>query len=287
MSIQHKCNKHIYVYKKSKTAYWDYKPQTSCKYKHVFIFIHGFRGTHNGFDKIISQLYQCRIVAMDLPGFGLSERLPEKHNIKNYVQYIKYFIENLALKDLPILVGHSFGSIICSHFAVEYPNAISKLILINPIAKLANKGLDRLFIKGLKKIFNLEKYFPRFIYLLLINKFIIRILSEYMTFTKDKNLRKAIQKKHVESFSKFTSTKGLIEVFEISTQKNVMEVANKVLNKTLLILGENDNISPINEQIKLSSIIKNSNLKIISNVGHLIHYEAPQKAAFLISQFIL
>ena len=119
-----------------KIHYWEYhedKPQT-------LILIHGFRGTHHGLAKIAEQLSDYHLIIPDLPGFGASEPFNDRpHMLEHYVEAVGELIDTLAL-DTPIIVGHSFGSIIASHLVADRPDIAEELILINPIGAPALQG---------------------------------------------------------------------------------------------------------------------------------------------------
>jgi pimeloyl-ACP methyl ester carboxylesterase len=55
---------------------------------------------------------------------------------------------------------------------------------------------------------------------------------------------------------------------------------------TLLIAGDQDDITPLSRQQALVRMIPNGQLEVIENVGHLIHYETADQAAALIDQFV-
>ncbi|BAL80371.1 alpha/beta fold hydrolase [Caldisericum exile] len=83
--------------------------------KNIFLLIHGFGAGTFSFDPIFENLSRFgRVVALDLPGFGLSKRPPKNLNgINPYSRYgqvevLKAFIEKLDLKDI-VLIGHSMG----------------------------------------------------------------------------------------------------------------------------------------------------------------------------------
>src|SRR5690606_38557500 len=81
-----------------------------------------------------------RLIVPDLPGFGESEPLHKGHDLDQYVAFVHALLASLKLKQPPILLGHSFGSIIASHYASRHAKTISRLVLINPIGAPALQG---------------------------------------------------------------------------------------------------------------------------------------------------
>ena len=55
---------------------------------------------------------------------------------------------------------------------------------------------------------------------------------------------------------------------------------------TLLVVGELDNIAPLEGQRHLAELLPDSELVILDGVGHLVHYEKPAEAAAAIRRFL-
>lgn len=269
----------------AEVSYWTYNPQGNC----TIVMVHGFRGDHHGLEDIIDQLpTDCRVVVPDLPGFGESKPLKgQAHDINGYTKFLHEFIKTLKLTQPPILLGHSFGSIVAAHFAAEHPSAIEKLILINPIASPALRG-PRAFMTQLTIMYYwLGRNLPERIGLgLLSNRAIIFSTSLLLVKTRDKKLRKQIHKNHLRHFSTFQTRDVVLEAFNASVAHTAADYAEKITAPTLLIAGELDDIAPAKYQYTLKKKLNgNSTLIVIPKVGHLIHHEAPQEAAEAIATF--
>jgi pimeloyl-ACP methyl ester carboxylesterase len=264
-------------------AVWTYHPHA----ENVVIMIHGFRGTHHGLDLIAKQLNGFKVIVPDLPGFGEAAPLNVEHDLDNYVAWLAGFIKDLKLKKQPILLGHSFGSIVAASYAAKYPETIYKLILVNPIGAPALEGpkaiLTQLavfyYFVGRKLPAELAKKW-------LASKPVVMIMSLTMAKTKDKKLRQFIHKQHLLHFSSFDNPKMLSEAFKTSVTQNVRMYAPKINLPTLLIAGDRDDITPLAKQQSLVGLFKNAELVVIENVGHLTHYETPDQVADAVRHFI-
>lgn len=252
----------------------------------VIIMIHGFRGTHHGMDLIAKCLNEYMVIVPDLPGFGETKPLNDNHSIENYVKWLNKFISGLNLSKPPILLGHSFGSIITAHYATEYPDTIDKLILVNPIGSPALKGPKAIMSRLALFYYWLGQKLPeRLATALLSAKPIVMIMSNTMTKTSNKELRNFIHNEHLTHFSSFTNSQVVAEAFNASIRNTVRDVAHKISLPTLLIAGDIDDITPINKQHELSRIFPNAQIEVIKGVGHLTHYETPDSVADAIEKF--
>lgn len=248
--------------------------------------IHGFRGTHHGLLPIAKYLKtHMNIIIPDLPGFGRGARL-KAYDIDSYVEWLHDFIKKQNLKQTPVLLGHSFGSVICSAYSAKYPKTIQKLILVNPIGAPALDGPNKAMTKLAIMYYKIGAKLPeKMAYRWLSAKPIVRIMSVTMAKTRDKGLRTFIHHQHDRYFSRFHSAQSVLEGFTTSVSHNVGQYAKNIPVKTLLIAGSLDDITPLSAQYALAKKFPKASLKVISNVGHLTHYETPEIVAKLVQAF--
>lgn len=253
----------------------------------VIVMIHGFRGTHHGLDLIAKSLPNYHIIVPDVPGFGQSKPLESEHSLKNYTDWLRHFITSLELSAPPVLVGHSFGSIITSSFAARYPHLISKLILINPIGAPALKGPKAIMTRFALLYYWLGRALPeRLAMKWLSAKSIVMIMSVTMAKTHDKSTRKFIHDQHLTHFSSFANRRIVAEAFKTSVNHTVRDVAREITIRTLLIAGDKDDITPIEKQRQLLALFPDAKLETIHGVGHLTHYETPDQVGAAIQVFM-
>lgn len=248
--------------------------------------IHGFRGTHHGLQLIAEQLPEYDLTIPDLPGFASGDTLPS-YDLDAYVQWLHEYIKKQRLKTAPILLGHSFGSIICAAYAAAYPDTIEKLILVNPIGSPALEGPRAILTKLALFYYWVGRKLPaKLSHAWLAAKPVVVIVTLSMTKTRDKTLRRFIHDQHFTYFSLFHDKRSLSESFTTSVSHNVRESAGDINVPTLLIAGAQDDITPLHKQHELVKLFQNARLYTIENVGHLTHYETPDQVADAIKKFI-
>lgn len=266
------------------TSYWEYNPNKPT----TLILIHGFRGTHHGLLKIAELLPEYRLIIPDLPGFGVSEALAGGHGIGDYVEWLFQF-RQIVDPETPssYIIGHSFGSIIVSHYASLHPSTVTKLTVINPIGAPALEGEQRLLTQLAILYYWLGRKLPaRAARAWISLKPITKITSITMRKTKDRQIRKFIDEQHYTHFSSFANPTQLSEAFKTSVSHDVSQVAEHLTMPTLMIVGEKDVITALNKQHELHAKIDGAELVIIPDVGHLTHYETPDQVASAIRRFI-
>ncbi|TLM73516.1 alpha/beta fold hydrolase [Pseudarthrobacter sp. NamB4] len=271
-----------------KVAFWTYEPLPATPETRTILVIHGFRGDHHGLLRVADQLPDMRIIMPDLPGFGDSEAFRSaEHSVQRYGSFITEFMAALGLGPDTVLLGHSFGSIIAAHYVAGNPGSVHPLILINPIAAPALEGPKGLMTRLAVLYYRLSARLPRPVGLALLrNPLIVRVMSETMAKTGDRDLRRFIHGQHHTYFSAFASRESLLESFTASVTSHVAEVAPRLTLPVLLIAGEKDEIAVLGDQRRLAALLPDGELQVIPGVGHLIHYETPEPAAAFIRSFL-
>lgn len=268
----------------STVHYWIYNK----KGKHTVVALHGFRGTHHGLAGIIKASPDCKFIVPDLPGFGQSTPMTKyKHDVDGYYHFAKQFIKAIGV-NRPILLGHSFGTIIGAKLAADNPELVSKLVFVNPVAVVA--GHDKLNIKlGMGSLYYwlAGKALPEELGLsILRNRLLFLVGSALLTKTKDKETRKWIHTNHILHFGSFHTRQILKESYDASLEHAIEEFAPKIKAPTLLVVGVLDEMAPLKSQYVIEKLIPNVKLVTVPNVGHLIHYETPVQAAKAMREFL-
>lgn len=257
----------------------------------TLILVHGFRGDHHGLDAIARGVAEAlpgvRTVVPDLPGFGETPAIPNReHSIELYGEWLRAFASEVAPEGFAIL-GHSFGSLVVAA-AVAGGLEANRVVLINPISAPALEGpkaaLTQLAIGYYRAAEMLPKPAAR---QLLGNPAIVRVMSEVMAKTGDRELRTWIHGQHASYFSTFSDPSTLLQAFRASVSNTVMQYASRFNRPTLLIAGERDDITQLPKQLELRHRIPGSRLRILPGIGHLVHYEAVEDTVAFISEFLV
>lgn len=102
----------------------------------ILLFVHGTPSWSFEFRnaiKILSKNFRC--IAADHIGFGLSDKPSEyDYSTQNHSVTLGKFIDHLHIDNFNLLV-HDFGGPIGLNYAVEHPEKINKLIILNTWCK--------------------------------------------------------------------------------------------------------------------------------------------------------
>lgn len=266
------------------TAYWTYNDRLELP---VIVMVHGFRGTHHGLDLVARQMNGYRIIVPDIPGYGATEPLECEHSVENYVSWLNKFIKDLQLAEPPVLMGHSFGSIIAASFAASNPKSIAKLILVNPIGAPALKGPRATLSKISSAYFWFGSKLPeRAATKWFSSNAFSKASVTAMVKTNDKEIKKYINDQHKKNLSPNTNKRVISESYKASVSSTVRDWATGISVPTLLIAGDLDDVTSLDKQYELADMFPNASIEVIKNVGHLTQYETPVEVADAIKKFL-
>lgn len=115
------------------------------------VMIHGNAGGVEDFQFGVVELLsrEYRVVAIDRPGHGRSDRPQRKAATVEYqAQLLHQTLAHLGITQ-PILVGHSWGGALALAYALKYPGEVSAMVLLAPAA-YPDQGDSRLLYTAIR-----------------------------------------------------------------------------------------------------------------------------------------
>lgn len=244
------------------------------------IFINGLASSVYTWRKLFYRISNdFHAYAIDFKGTGFSEKPKCIYSIKVFTNQILGLMNYYRI-DKAVLVGNSLGGEIALDFAFNYPEKVSKLILIDSVGYQKNKGIIKLLVKMSRL-----KIVYKFLNACISRDFSKKII-QWAIFNDS-----IIDKNMIEGYHKPMKTRGAISAF-IELVKNLSYTEfdyNKVKNiriPTLIIWGREDKWIPVSDAYRFHRDIKNSKLVILENCGHGPQEEKPEEVAKLVKDFI-
>jgi pimeloyl-ACP methyl ester carboxylesterase len=106
------------------------------------VLLHGGASDSRDWTETMPALSQSyTLYAPDMLGYGLTDRDKPGYYLSEFVDFTLDFIQKLGL-DSVALVGHSIGGRVCLEIALQHPEKVRRLVLINSVgfARLARWG---------------------------------------------------------------------------------------------------------------------------------------------------
>ncbi len=239
------------------------------------LLLHGFDSSVLEFRRLQPLLAQSQETwAVDLLGFGFTERLPQSSFSPEAIKAHLYGFWQQAIARPVILVGASMGGAAAIDFALTYPESVERLVLLDS-AGIANGPI-------------LGKYlFPPFDSLAanFLRRPGVRNQISYSAYF-DKSLNSADARccaaLHLDcagwkqALIKFTKSGGFPSFASRLSQLNL---------STLVIWGEEDRILGTKDAERFRKGISDSQLVWVPSCGHVPHLECPDQTRQAIEVF--
>jgi len=241
------------------------------------VFIHGAFGNLRDWvfaTRALSK-FDRRIICIDRPGFGYSERDKSKWDAERQADQARAYLKKIKGKN-PILVGHSWGALVAMSWAAKYPDEVKGVISV--------AGLNMPF-SGISKLVN--------------DIGLIDIAYElYFTNVVSKVDRGSVKKFSSRMFRPQDIPEGYLDFIgsdlsrrlsTIKANKSDLNVTSNALDRNFafydhmempieIIHGEQDFLLPVKSQaVAFKEVMPNSRLHILPRIGHMAHHFASKE----------
>ena len=237
---------------------------------------------------------QFTIVYLDTRGTGRSEqpKTLEEYKWKHFSDDIDALRRHLGVKKI-WLIGHSMGGVMVLHYALEYPNQVEGLLILDSLAaedESRNKELEvrwqalaehppfRPIVEELSKVDESKETEEEFIEN--AHKMMPLCFSTMNAFEK----AYATFKKGFDSTTlSYHADRGQ---WEARSPFTLVERLHQIISPTLVVVGTNDFVCSVKEAQRLHLSLPNSKLVVIENAGHFPWIEQPDEFFFWVRKFL-
>lgn len=207
------------------------------------------------------------VYALDLPGFGLSDKRNELYSPENYAAVIEKVVAPRVGKPFT-LVGHSMGAAVALGYAGAHPQRVKRLVLADMAGILHGPVYAEALAKfGIGQMTGLPEGAPWLDTVL--GRMIERV--ENMPLSREMVLRTpALRQKMLRG------DPNLIAAFALG-EHDFSAALRNVSAPTLLIWGSDDRIAPLRTAQIARALIPDAHLELIANAGHTPQADDPER----------
>ena len=95
------------------------------------VFIHGWLGSWRYWMSAMDDLSErYRAYALDLWGFGDTDRRQDRYSLTAYVDLVEQFIEEMGISRA-VLIGHGLGGVVAIRLAARAPERVDRLVAVS------------------------------------------------------------------------------------------------------------------------------------------------------------
>lgn len=205
-----------------------------------------------------------KVYSIDIIGFGKSELPDNPLNTNDFGDFLKEVLEKLQIEN-PILIGHSNGGRMIINYAGRNLGKVHKIVLIDS-AGIVPKRKPKYYIKmyTFKLLKNIFKILPK---------------TEMVNNLKDRVLGKFGSSDYKSSPDVLKKTMSIILNED---QKYLMP---NIKAPTLIIWGDKDTATPIEDGKTMEKLIKGSGLVTYEGAGHFSYLDRLSNCLLVLDEF--
>jgi pimeloyl-ACP methyl ester carboxylesterase len=244
------------------------------------VLVHGSNASLHTWEPWVAQIGdQFRMISVDLPGHGLTGAVPtDDYSQEALVKFIGEFTRALGIERFAI-AGNSMGGGVAARFAIEHPERLTHLILVDagglPSKTPTDPGLGLRIARIPVLQYVLLYVTPRSLFEEGLKKAIVddalvtpEMVDRYWELTRRAGTRRATLKRYQQPEDTF-----------------IADNVAKITTPTLIIWGDLDTLVPRDVGERYNAEIKGSKLVIYNNVGHIPMEEVPEPSARAVREF--
>ena len=240
----------------------------------TIVLIHGlgYRGIHDWVQVIPELTDNYHVIAIDLPGFGGSDKHQVQYAPQKYSQLVNWVVSQFAHGPV-VVIGHSMGGAVSLRYAHNYPEQVSRLIMVD-VAGILQRTV---FIKYLAKVpvtyewlAPYQKSFPG------LDKLIRKMAGKADGWTQSL----LVMMDRMPDIPQLMMSSSLARQFLYKDRSTLnaalglvyedfSDAAHEVDVPTHIVWGENDDVAPIRTGTVLANVMSNAELHVVGESGHV------------------
>ncbi len=256
--------------------------------KPVLLLLHGFGASVYSWREVMQPLARYgQVIAYDRPAFGLTDRpMPgdwsgeSPYSLSSQARMLVELLDAKGI-DKAILVGNSAGGTLALYTALNYPTRVQALILVDAA------------------VFSGGPAFPDWLRPLLetpqarrIGPLLVRSIQEtgmqilIKAWNAPSKITDQIRQNYRQPLQLANWDRALWELTIASAPTHIAERLPELHLPVLVMTGDNDQIVPTDQSLRLAREIPGASLAVIPNCGHVPQEECPQVFMQAAGEFI-
>lgn len=251
------------------------------------ILLHGFGASVFSWHRVAQPLTEFgTVTTYDRPAFGLSERLlpADFQDVNPYTrayqpELLKKLMDDLGIRSA-VLIGNSAGGTVAVQMALEYPQYVDGLILVDPA--LLTTGGSPAWLNPIMSLPSINRIGP-----LIVRAIANRSLSLLDRAYHDTSL---ISEETIEGYTQPFRVRhwdvAFWEFLKATEDLDLTERLDDLGVPVLVITGDDDRIVPTADSIQVASLIPGAELIVIPACGHVPQEECPEEFMRAAAEFL-
>jgi pimeloyl-ACP methyl ester carboxylesterase len=238
----------------------------------AIVLVHGFGGSTYSYRYQIPAFSRAhRVIAVDLKGFGYSERQQgARLTATAQAAMLKRLLERLGI-ERATFVGHSMGGGVLQRLAVDYPDAVDALVLAGSVYRTER-------MRGV-----LPSPVARALAPVIASLVASRLLS--LAYYDTSKLDETVRAEYMRPMRIRGTSDGILSMMKQGRDEERPEIRT-IKAPVLLLWGAHDRVVPLKTAQEIRRDLPSARLVVIEGAGHMLFEERPDDCNRAIEDFL-
>ena len=243
----------------------------------VVVLVHGTSASLHTWDKWTEELKKnYRVIRMDIPGFGFTGPTKENnYKISFYTKWLEEFTRTLGVEKF-FLAGNSLGGEITWRFALDYPQRLNGMILIDAAGFPKDSKRSMAYSLPHSALF-------RPLFLNFTPKYLVQRALGFV-YSDPTKISSELVELYRNLFVRQGNREALLSRLSVIKPDHYKRIST-IKAPTLIMWGEDDRLTPLAWAHRFNNEIPNSKLHIFKNAAHMPMEEIPERSVQVAKSF--
>lgn len=208
------------------------------------------------------------VLAVDLPGFGRSEKRNALYSPAAYAAYLRWVVDRFAPGPL-VLVGHSLGGAVALRYAADYPRNLQRLVLVDVAGILHRNVVTRNLLEP-----DLGQRWPQIPggALERIDDWLGGLVVHLPELPLDLDQILASEMLRTRFLAGDPARIAAVALVQADFSRSLRQIATPAV----ILWGAEDPVTPLRTGLLLEALLPQARLQVIAGAGHVPMAEQPR-----------
>lgn len=228
----------------------------------------GASGEHGFQHNIPALARHFRVYALDLIGYGLTDKPPIEYWEQPMAEHLAGFIDTLCL-DRVRLLGNSMGAYVVAKYALDHPGRVVKLLFVSSATIATAMGVPRGETEGMKAMAAMREEVTNE----KMRRFLETLVHDHAAIT-DELVESRVQMAKLPGAQEGQRSHSAVRA-RLRTDPNLRQIFDftnrlpKLTIPMILVWGKDDRFAPVEQAYALQKLLPNlKELHVLEGSGH-------------------
>ncbi len=240
----------------------------------VLVLLHGNHASLHTWEPLVAELSDTfRLISIDFPGHGLTgPNTARDYSANALIQSVNTVLDHLNVQHA-LVAGNSMGGWIAWRFALQYPDRVAGLVLIDASGAITDEPIRLYTAAKISRSKIGQLITPR-----ITPKFLVRKSLTQVMWNDD-----SVSDELVDRYWDLARYPGnriaMVDRMQVDREPGFWHRIGDIDKPALILWGEHDQTIPVSHARAFNAALENSQLKIYANAAHAPMEEQPTQVA--------